>query len=696
MRSLHLLAGAAASCVLFGLTSAARSASAVSQYRASGSPDADRAPERSPASEIVVTGVLDTAQATAEIQRTPGGVEVVPDTAFKDTPVQTLKDILRFTPGVVVQPRYGDDARVSIRGSGLSRNYGNRGIEVLVDGIPMNTSDGLVDLFEVDPSAYRYVEVFKGGNALRYGSNALGGAINLVMPTGRDASALEARLDAGSFGYVKGQASTGGASGPLDYFATGSAQRADGYRDHSNGDEERASANVGYRFSPDVETRVYVWGNRIRQRLPGEVSKEQALDAPTTANPVWVAQDQQRNIDSVRVADKTTVRLDRTTIEFGLFYLHRHVMHPIYQWLDFTVDDHGGFVRAVDDRPIGGMRNRLTVGADLHDGTIDTDQYLNIGDATKGALAASMVDRSRNVSAYAEDSLFLTPHLSLIGGAQFLHARRDRRDRFLSDGDQSGTRSYDLWSPKAGMLWDVDPAAQLYANVSRSAEVPTYDSNSFANPASSDLKPQRATTYEIGTRGHRTGFSWDVSLYRSELRHELQCLTTSPYSLCGVVNVGRTVHQGIEAAVVADLVKSGLVAGDAVTLTAAYTYNDFFFDHDPRYGRNRLPGVPRHYLRAEMLYKHPSGLYAGPGVEWAPGRYYADNANTLAVQSYALLNAKVGYDPGGRWSAYVEARNLANRHYISSVAIAGVAAPDAEIFNGGEGRGIYGGVRVHW
>src|SRR3546814_18519785 len=63
--------------------------------------------------------------------------------------------------------------------------------------------------FEVDPSAYRYVEVFKGGNALRFGANALGGAINLVTPTGRDASAFDGRIDVGSFGYVKGQASTG-------------------------------------------------------------------------------------------------------------------------------------------------------------------------------------------------------------------------------------------------------------------------------------------------------------------------------------------------------------------------------------------------------------------------------------------------------------------------------------------------------
>src|SRR3546814_12359519 len=107
----------------------------------------------------------------------------------------------------------------------------------------MNTADGLVDFFEVDPSAYRYVEVFKGGNALRFGANALGGAINLVTPTGRDASTFAGRTEVGSFGYANGQARTCGVSGPPDYFATVSAQRVAGYRDHST--DARRVGNKG-------------------------------------------------------------------------------------------------------------------------------------------------------------------------------------------------------------------------------------------------------------------------------------------------------------------------------------------------------------------------------------------------------------------------------------------------------------------
>src|SRR3546814_1722820 len=108
---------------------------------------------------------------------------------------------------------------------------------------------------------------------------------------------------------------------------------------------------------------------------------------------------------------------------------------------------------------------------------------------------------------------------------------------------------------------------------------------------------------------------------------------------------------------------------------------------------NRIPGVPKHYLRAELLYKHPGGFYAGPNVEWAPGHYYADNANTLTVNPYALLNLKAGFDAGKHGSVYVEGRNLTDKRYISTVAIAGVASAASEIFNPGTGRAVSGGVR---
>jgi iron complex outermembrane receptor protein len=52
------------------------------------------------------------------------------------------------------QPKWGDDTRLSIRGSGLSRNFHLRGVQLYMDGIPINTADGYGDFQEIDPTAY--------------------------------------------------------------------------------------------------------------------------------------------------------------------------------------------------------------------------------------------------------------------------------------------------------------------------------------------------------------------------------------------------------------------------------------------------------------------------------------------------------------------------------------------------------------
>lgn len=98
-----------------------------------------------------------------------------------------------------------------------------------------------------------------------------------------------------------------------------------------------------------------------------------------------------------------------------------------------------------------------------------------------------------------------------------------------------------------------------------------------------------------------------------------------------------------------------------------------------------------------MLYKHPGGFYAGPNVEWMPKSYFADNANQVKVDSYALLNLRVGYDaPDSKTSFYLEGRNLLDKRYIANVAVAGTADVSSAIFNPGTGIAIYGGVQFKW
>ncbi|MBR1215888.1 TonB-dependent receptor [Bradyrhizobium sp. JYMT SZCCT0180] len=646
--------------------------------------------------------VLTVQQAIREIQQTPGGVALVPAEAYRNSTVaNTIKDVLDYVPGVFAQPKWGDDSRLSIRGSGLSRNFHLRGVQLYMDGIPINTADGYGDFQEIDPTAYKYVEVFKGGNALRFGANSLGGAINFVTPSGRDPFVNGVSVDGGAFGFRRLQANAGGANGPWDGFVTASTQAADGFRDHSNGSATRVSGNVGYQFSPDFETRFYVNANQVRQRIPGTVTKQSALTSPETAAPNNVLLDQQRNIDTVRLANKTTIRFEDTVVDFGVFGVDRHLMHPIFQWLDYRYKDYGGFARVTDDRNIGGFRNVLVAGVNVINGSIDNQQFANIA-GQKGALLSSSVDKSQNTSVYVQDSFYFLPNVAAVAGTQFLYATRDRRDRFLSDGNQSGRTEFNLWSPKAGLLWDIDPTWQAYANISRSAEVPSFGESANVPGVAvipfTSIRPQRATTYEIGTRGRRPDLTWELTGYRADIKDELLCLY-SAFGNCNVTNANRTYHQGIEAGLGAAIVKGLFVPGsapDKVWVNLAYTFNDFRFDNDPVFGNNQLPGAPRHYLRAELLYKHPTGIYVGPNVEWVPQSYYVDSANTLKTSAYAIVGLKAGVDNGGTYSMYIEARNIANKAYISSASIIDRANPNLPLFEPGTGRAVYAGVKARW
>lgn len=673
-------------------------------------PDPARAEDTVTLPDVVVAGapareelpvsltIATEAAARAAIERTPGGAEVVPDTQWRDGPSRTVKDMLDFVPGVFAQTKWGEDTRLSIRGSGLSRNAHLRGVQLFQDGIiPLTGADGGGDFQEIDPTAFRYVEVFKGANGYQFGANALGGAINFVTPSGHDSQGIEVRLDGGSFDFFRLQASAGGVNGTADGFITASALTSDGFRQHSAGDSTRASGNVGWRPSETFETRFFFNANDIEQQIPGAVSKTAALTDPQAANPTNLKLDYQRNIQSVRMANKTAwVMSENTKIEFGGYLSDKELNHPIFQVLNYDYVNFGGFGRLVDEREISGFANRLTAGVNVAIGDTDAKRYVNIA-GNPGALTFAANEDATTTTFYTEDNFYLTKTFALVGAFQYLTATRDREGIYNA---ATGSKDYTLFLPKGGFVWDIGPGAQVFANISNSGEVPTFSElTNFASPILSNLKAQTATTYEIGSRGRSEDVTWDVSLYRSNIQNELQCDASSVPGMCTVVNLGYTVHQGVEAGFGATLLKGLWDKGpnpDRLWFNLAYTYSDFFFDNDPVWGDNQLPGIPPHYIRAELLYKHPSGFYAGPNVEWVPTPYYVDDANSLNTAAYALLNFRIGYDNGGPLTAYIDARNLFNTAYISSVSVTGVATPNAALFEPGTGRAVFAGLRYAW
>jgi iron complex outermembrane receptor protein len=148
-----------------------------------------------PATPIIVPDrTATTEEARQEIQRTvPGGAEVIGEGRIKDSLGENLRGVLDFVPGVLVRPRFGlaDESQFSIRGSGLQNNFHSRDVNFLFSGFIYGQADGFSDFETIELMDTKRVEVFKGANALRYGANSIGGAVNFVTKTGFDAGPIE-------------------------------------------------------------------------------------------------------------------------------------------------------------------------------------------------------------------------------------------------------------------------------------------------------------------------------------------------------------------------------------------------------------------------------------------------------------------------------------------------------------------------
>jgi iron complex outermembrane recepter protein len=101
-------------------------------------------------------------------------------------------------------------------------------------------------------------------------------------------------------------------------------------------------------------------------------------------------------------------------------------------------------------------------------------------------------------------------------------------------------------------------------------------------------------------------------------------------------------------------------------------------------------------MRAELLYKHPTGWFFGPNIEYVPQAYFVDSINSMTVDPYMLWGLRGGFDSGKNFSFYIEGRNLSDRTYVSSVSIINVANPQLALFDPGSGRAVFAGAKYKW
>ena len=661
-----------------------------------------------------------------QLGRVPGATNVVDLNRVAQGRVSSNEDVFRYQPGIYAKAANNEGAKISIRGSGLNRAPGAHasGLFETLDGLPL-TGPGGTPYELKEPLWLSHVEVLRGANGFERGSLALGGAVNYVTHTGYDAPRLQVRYEAGSHGYAKREISSGQVLGDLDYYLSLTDSNYQGFQDQSAGGSKGIAANVGYRFSPDLETRFYLRYRETDNDTPGRLTRDQIRHNPQGANALNLARDSKRlQPGSTWLGNTTTFYLnDSSRIETGLVY-HDYPMdlREGTNRLKVAYTDVSGTLNYIRNDTLSGHQSNTTMGLRTTKGLPNNGGSEFVRVPAGNTAGYPVGTRTRDYSYLGSDSVLhlsndleLLPDLWLTTGIAAIYTRRETEVTYPKADDLTSTHAWD-YASRLGLRYELSPQLQVYGNLSRSVEPPhawsmIWGSNRFF-PAGSGaatglqsggvkLDNQTATTLELGGRGEawigdwHLG-SWDLAWYYSQVRHELlsvetRAATSTTSAIIAESNASPTVHQGVELGLDTPLWDGG--GAGRLALRQAYTYSDFHYRDDDRFGANRLPGIPEHYYQAELRYSHPGGIYLGINTEHA-SKIAVDYANSFYADSYTLLGATLGYaSQDKQWQTWLDLRNLTNKRYASTVTPGyDDAGQDVARSTPGDGRGIYAGV----
>lgn len=169
------------------------------------------------------------------------------DADFDRRHPQSVADVLRETPGAYVSPDgpRGQFTRVFLRGAGSNQTL------VLVDGIPQNdaTAGGLYDFGDLGMTGVERVEVLRGSYSVLYGSEAIGGVVNVTTRRGHGKPSGYVIAEAGSFGTRREEAGVSFGDSKLDFAFAAADAASDGDTDREDYSQHDAVGRFGVAFS---------------------------------------------------------------------------------------------------------------------------------------------------------------------------------------------------------------------------------------------------------------------------------------------------------------------------------------------------------------------------------------------------------------------------------------------------------------
>lgn len=658
-------------------------------------------PYRLPGVSVEVT------RAHQELARIPQAVSLVSEARIQVAQRQaTLDESLRGVPGVFATNRHnytvGEGIRLNIRAP-LAR-LGTRGLQLLQDGIPLTMADGTTLPNNLDLGSAGLIEVIRGPSSVLYGNSA-GGVVSVEtqLPDGRSVF-IRPELQTGSDGYSRQQLKTEGTAGAVRYVVNLNRLRTDGFRDYGAADIRRANVVA----SAVLDDRTVLRGilnlyDMPFAENPSSLTEEDARNNPTSVRALAFDQGWGKQVTQGQGGLSLEHAIgEGHQLRFLGWGVSRDTWNPI-PFQIISLQRTAGGVRSEyrGEAGVGALPITWTTGFDLSFQKDDRTEFENEGIALPGGRAvegALLIDQHERVSSFApfiQATLQPHPDFGIVAGARYDRYSFEARDRFLSDGDQSGDRRLGAMSPMVGVTYSASPRLSLFANYAAAYQTPTTtelsnrpDGLGGFNP---ELEPETLRSFEVGFRGSHEGWrlAYEVAAYRARVNDALLRFEGVNEQVF-FRNAGETSRDGLEVALT-------WLPLPNLEARVSHTYQDFTFVHFADVGSdfsgNREPGAPPHTFFAGLTHSARWGLVSAVDVRWTD-EYAVNDANTAFNWAHTVVNARFGLEADWRRVAvrpFVGVDNLLDERYNASAMI---NALGGRFFEPAPGRTIYLGLQV--
>ncbi|HXW96069.1 MAG TPA: TonB-dependent receptor, partial [Gemmatimonadales bacterium] len=532
-----------------------------------------------PLADLVVTATRE-AERKEEI---PATIDVVDRTSVDQTRPHHPAELMSQVPGALVVDLGGEGNTMALRQPiNYKPVYG-----YLEDGVPIR-STGFFNhnaMYEVNIPGAERVEVFKGPASALYGSDAIGGVVNVLTRPPSATPSVELFAEGGRYGYKRSLISASNTLGSDGLRLDLNLTHYDGYRDGTEQARESANLRWDHALSGSSSLKTVLAFSNIDSPGDGgsDLSRADYENHPET-NYTPIAY---RKVKAARWSTGLEHVTDNS--RFSITGYARYNLLELLPYWQLTYDPevwkiHNYSVGMLlqGRRDFEPLRSRVTGGLDLDwsPGAHQSDSITPVvngsifSDYTRSARIYDYDVTFRGISPYLQAELSPVAQVRITGGLRYDRLGYDYSNNLgvLETGNHrrpaSTTVWYDHLSPKLGVTVEVTPAVSAFASYRHSFRVPSEDQLYRQGSADNtvDLKPVRANSYEAGVRARVADrLSVELSAYTMTVKDDILSFFNTVDFSSQTSNAGRTRHRGIEAGVSLGITSYGRIE-------AAYTY----------------------------------------------------------------------------------------------------------------------------